>query len=114
MNYREWEELCDGCAKCCDIGGGIACPKLHNKKCTVYKNRFNEEPCVYVRPSNVMFLHKIGTLPDTCGYVRYMQGLPKLEEVPEYNLIPFNMASKEIIEKHLVRRQKELKYRGVK
>jgi len=76
-NDREWEDLCNGCGKCCyevqDHGGqwirsSIPCRFLDDfdKTCQVYSNRFQaEEQCMRVTPSAVIE----GRLPPDCTYV---------------------------------------------
>ena len=100
MTPGEWEALCDGCALCCrvDKQHNVACPSLDcdKRRCTVYERRTQTETCVKMTPGNVASLHERGVLPDTCGYVRWMQGkeparLPP-EQVPEVPLVPFILA----------------------
>ena len=98
MTPEEWENLCDGCGKCCEIPGtGTACPGLDtcSNKCSVYKERFTKYHCLKVRPCNVHTLHKAGTLPDSCAYVRLMKGEPQLENPKPAKLAPFVIAGEE-------------------
>ena len=109
MDKYEWEELCDGCGKCCGLikrPGGVACPGLDTltNRCTVYENRHQKELCLPVTPSNTMTLHRNGILPDSCAYVRYMQRKPLARDdtgrvipVEGYaNYISFRIAPSEI------------------
>ena len=99
MTPEEWEGLCDGCGKCCEIPKtGFACPALDTctNKCTAYKNRFETHHCLKVRPCNVRHLHSIGVLPDTCAYVRLLQGLEPLEKVEPAKLTPFCIAGEKV------------------
>lgn len=111
LTAEQWEALCDGCAKCCDIGGGVACPKLKDNRCTDYENRHHVEACVKVSPGNTLYLHKLGILPDSCAYVRYMKGLPP--EPKEYTLIPFVLASPEAQNRYVRKRDKYLRERWI-
>lgn len=104
MTLSEWEEICDGCGKCCEIGDtGVACPFLdtNTNRCTVYEDRFKQAPwCSKVMPENTMALYKRRVLPRSCAYVRTMKGEPPLEEIPTARLIPYKLADRSIIEKH--------------
>lgn len=104
LSADEWESLCDGCGKCCDIGGGVACPRLKDKRCTVYEDRLKLEPCIKVTPENTKDLHKMGILPDSCAYVRHLDGLPP--EPKEYTLLPFVMATHEKQREYVLKREK--------
>ncbi|WP_256372692.1 YcgN family cysteine cluster protein [Roseibium sp. RKSG952] len=79
MSPREWESLCDGCARCClnkledwDTGEiywtNVACSLLdgHSCRCKDYDNRAATVPdCIQLTPSEVPKLH---WLPPTCAY----------------------------------------------
>jgi uncharacterized cysteine cluster protein YcgN (CxxCxxCC family) len=98
LSKAEFEALCDGCAKCCSIGDGVACPGLDTacNRCTVYAKRQVTEMCVRLTPHNILRLHEVGILPDSCAYVRYEQGLPPLDRpVEKARLTPFSAASAE-------------------
>lgn len=113
MSNEEWENLCDGCAKCCEVKKGVACPSLgSDNRCTVYDNRFEIEICLKVTPKNVTYLRKKGTLPDSCAYVRYMENLSPLsvDEIEEATLIPFGLASLVIQDYYLDKRVEYLNY----
>lgn len=95
MTPKEWEDLCDGCGKCCAFGSSnVACPSFNVKtrRCMNYDKRLETEICSYVRPSNVLSLHGRGILPDSCAYVRHMKKEPPLEVIEEAALIPFALA----------------------
>jgi hypothetical protein len=96
MTPEEWDDMCDGCAKCCEFKGtgGIACPGLDTEtnRCTVYEKRLRTHTCLKVDPDNTMELHERGILPDTCAYVRHMQGLEPLEHVEPAKLRPYSEA----------------------
>ena len=106
MNHKQWEALCDGCAKCCEMKDtGVACMHLDTitRRCRVYANRQEVAPwCTKVTPDNVARLQQHKILPDSCGYVRHARGQPPLppDEVPVARLIPYNMADRRIIERH--------------
>lgn len=100
----EWEDRCDGCAKCCEIGDtGVACPHLDavTRRCRVYETRHEEAPwCARVTPDTLPKLHKDKILPASCAYIRHAEGLPPLEEIEPARLIPYTMADRAIVEKH--------------
>ena len=92
MDKQTWEQLCDGCGKCCELErSGFACPSLDctTNRCTDYANRLDREMCLRVHPGNVLALHKQGMLPESCGYVRYMQGKAPLLMIEQARLVPF-------------------------
>lgn len=74
---EEWEDICDGCGKCCSVlDSCFACPFLDCKtnRCTTYETRFQSQPlCAAVTPESTLQLHKDGVLPDSCAYVRVMK-----------------------------------------
>lgn len=79
MSQKEWESLCDGCARCCLIKlededtaeihmTRLACSMLDVKscRCTNYPERFSLMPdCVELTPQKV---REIPWLPPSCGY----------------------------------------------
>ena len=79
MTRDEWEQLCDGCGRCClnkledeDTGEFLytraACKLLDLKtcRCSDYGNRASRVPdCVTLTPENV---GSLGWLPATCAY----------------------------------------------
>lgn len=79
MTRREWESLCDGCAKCClhkledeDTGvvhyTRVVCRFLDEKRCrcAVYGKRKALVPdCVVLTPEN---LEDLDWMPSTCAY----------------------------------------------
>lgn len=87
MNAREWEQLCDGCGKCClakledDDDGAIhwtsvGCRLFDAERCRCrdYVNRHDRVPdCVALTPDNV---HRIAWLPTTCAYRLLAEGKP--------------------------------------
>lgn len=119
-----WEGLCDGCGKCCAIapskdgrnaGNGVACPSLDTttNQCKHYKKRLSTEMCLQVTPRNVNSLHKIGVLPDSCAYVRLLNGktpttLGKWTGLEPAKLIPFDLANPDLASKYLLRREEWL------
>lgn len=87
MTTKQWEDLCDGCGKCClskleDEDNGdiyytsVAC-KLFDEstcRCKDYTNRFAQvADCVKLTPENV---ETIPWLPMTCAYRLIAEGLP--------------------------------------
>ena len=90
LDRAQWEQLCDGCGKCCihkledeDTGElvatNVACRLLDRRsgQCSNYKHRraFVSE-CVRLTPGNV---HGIDWLPSTCAY-RLRAGGEKLPD----------------------------------
>ena len=92
MSPSEWENLCDGCGKCCCIRlededtaeiyiTDVVC-KLFNPttcQCTDYPNRSKKVPdCVTLTPDNVDKLH---WMPRTCAYRLVSEG----KDLPDYH-----------------------------
>jgi len=87
MSRKEWESLCDGCAKCClhklededtleIFYTRVVCRYLDEEKCncTVYKERKNLVPdCVILTPKN---LEDLEWMPGTCSYRLIKEGKP--------------------------------------
>lgn len=87
MDSKEWESLCDGCARCClikledaDDGGiyytQVACQYLQQDscRCSHYENRQEKVPtCLWLTPDNVA---ELNWLPDTCAYRLIDEGQP--------------------------------------
>ena len=79
LSREEWEDLCDGCGKCClhkvedeDTGRiwptNVACKLLDLKtgRCSDYRNRRAHVPdCLRLTPR---LAAEIEWLPDTCAY----------------------------------------------
>jgi len=80
MTPEEWESLCDGCGKCCllkveyedtreILPTSVACKllDLDSCRCKHYPTRRKYVPdCIDLK--NVVNLHTIAWLPDTCAY----------------------------------------------
>ena len=87
LSEREWEMLCDGCARCClvklqDVDTGVYCYTrvacrfldLQTCRCRVYRDRSHCRPeCVVLTPTKA---RAFDWLPDTCAYRRLAVGLP--------------------------------------
>lgn len=87
LTQQEWEQLCDGCARCClhkleDEDSGevfytrIACSHLDiaSCRCSSYVNRADVEPeCMVITREN---LASLDYLPETCAYRLRQQGRP--------------------------------------
>ena len=79
LSQDEWEQLCDGCGKCClekleDADTGeisyteVACRLLDIRRCrcTRYAERRRFVPnCEQLRPTNI---HRFNWLPSSCAY----------------------------------------------
>ena len=79
LNSEQWESLCDGCARCCQIKledeysgaryiTSIACELLDQEgcRCTDYPNRGTRVPdCVVLDLTNV---DDLDWMPGTCAY----------------------------------------------
>ena len=100
MNPKEWESLCDGCARCCllkldikALGGvkytNVACRLLDTTTCTClsYQNRHDlVERCIKLTGDHVEQFH---WLPKTCAYRLLYEG----KELPDWH--PLNSGSKD-------------------
>lgn len=87
LTTRQWESLCDGCAKCClhkledeDTGEvfytRVRCRYLdeQNCRCSDYANRSVLMPnCIKLHPGELDELH---WLPSTCAYRLRAEGKP--------------------------------------
>jgi len=87
MTRSEWEQLCDGCAKCClhkiedeDTGiiysTNVVCQYLDLQKCQCsdYSHRSVLVPeCVTLSPDN---LQEVYYMPSTCSYRLLAEGKP--------------------------------------
>lgn len=85
MTPREWEQICDGCGRCCllkaedeDTGDihltRLSCRLLDRQtcRCTNYPARQDHVPdCIALTPSEV---ESLTWLPPTCGYRRLHEG----------------------------------------
>ena len=87
MSKDEWEQVCDGCGKCCLIklqddeeDGGevyytdVACHlfNVDTCQCSDYKNRLLRVPdCVQLEPGN---LEALNWMPLSCSYRRLQHG----------------------------------------
>lgn len=85
MSAAEWESLCDGCGKCCqlkvededtgEIGlTTVVCKLLDltDCRCSDYANRFDHVPdCIRLTPDT---LRQYTWLPRTCGYRLVAEG----------------------------------------
>lgn len=112
LTLAEWEEICDGCGKCCGFGSSnIACPSLNVKTnlCMNYADRLTREICGTLRPSNILVLHKKGVLPDSCAYVLRAQKKPPLENIEKAALMPFASAPLSVRRAYARNRRKWLK-----
>ena len=92
MNRKEWESLCDGCAKCCLVKlededtleisyTSVGCKLLDctTCQCTDYKNRQKHVPdCVKLTPDLIDELH---WMPPSCAYRLLSEG----KDLPDWH-----------------------------
>ncbi|MCW8827529.1 MAG: YcgN family cysteine cluster protein [Gammaproteobacteria bacterium] len=92
MSRKEWESLCDGCARCClikledDESGelyttAVACRYLefNSCRCSVYTERTRLVPdCVQITRENIDGLY---FMPQSCAYRLLAEGRP----LPEWH-----------------------------
>ena len=92
MSRKEWESLCDGCAKCClvkleDVDTdeieftNVACRLLDctSCQCSDYKNRQRHVPdCVKLTPDLIDDLH---WMPPSCAYRLLSEG----KDLPDWH-----------------------------
>ena len=85
MTRAEWEQLCDGCGRCClekledeDTGEvfytSVACQYLDTWtcRCLDYQDRIRNVPdCLMIHPGMIQEIH---WLPQTCAYRRIIEG----------------------------------------
>ncbi|MFH2066762.1 MAG: YcgN family cysteine cluster protein [Pseudomonadota bacterium] len=85
MTKEEWEQLCDGCGRCClekledeDTGEvhytSVACRYLDTWtcRCLDYPDRIRNMPdCLMINPKMIREIH---WLPKTCAYRRILEG----------------------------------------
>ena len=85
LTKKEWESLCDGCAKCCLVKlqdeesdevayTNVVCQYLNfeNCHCTEYKQRNELVPhCVWLKPE---MIDEFFWLPTTCAYRLIAEG----------------------------------------
>jgi uncharacterized cysteine cluster protein YcgN (CxxCxxCC family) len=63
MTRAEWEQLCDGCGRCCLLK--FSDPNCVTGMCSKYRTRAQHfDDCVSLTPETV----REGWLPDTCAY----------------------------------------------
>lgn len=93
MNQKEWESLCDGCARCClhkledEDTGEVYYTEIHcrymdtdNCRCTVYQERQKKVPtCVWLTPEQA---EQFFWLPETCAYRLLAEGKPLFDWHP--------------------------------
>ncbi|HRD77732.1 MAG TPA: YcgN family cysteine cluster protein [Hyphomicrobiaceae bacterium] len=85
LSADEWEQLCDGCGRCCllkledDDTGAIHLTRLACRlldistcRCSDYENRHRRvADCLSITPRSV---RELAWLPETCGYRRVAEG----------------------------------------
>lgn len=123
---QAFEDMCDGCGKCCSIasiggkhtGIGVACPSLDTEtnRCTAYEERHDKEMCLKVTPDNIAYLRQAGILPESCAYVQFY--LRKKMPPPPFlveraKLVPFVLGGLDLQKNYLLKREEWLSERGV-
>lgn len=92
MSHEQWESLCDGCGKCCQVQfldeeeamlmqTDVACPLLDTEtvRCTNYQDRLKLAPdCMQITPET---LDDYFWLPDSCAYKVVARG----EDLPSWH-----------------------------
>ena len=92
MTKKEWESLCDGCARCCQVKleniddseiyyTELVCRllDLETCQCTQYELRSQLVPtCITMKPEDV---RAIKWMPDTCAYRLLAEG----KDLPEWH-----------------------------
>ena len=87
LNPQEWEQLCDGCGRCClvkledeDTGAiyttSVSCSlfDINTCRCTDYDNRFEKvSDCIDLSPGKV---DELSWLPQSCAYRLRHEGKP--------------------------------------
>jgi len=119
LNRSEWEQLCDGCARCCliqledeeteeVITTSVACQYLEREtcSCTVYKERRTLVPeCWRVSMENIPLLP---WMPATCAYRLRYEGRPLPDWHPLISGNPESIHEAGISVKHLAILESEL------
>ena len=119
LNGKEWEQLCDGCARCCliqledeesseIITTSIACRYLERDscRCSVYQKRRKLVPgCWQVTIENIPELF---WMPPTCAYRLRYEGRPLPEWHPLISGDPNSVYEAGISVKHLAILESEL------
>lgn len=104
MNDKQWESLCDGCARCCLLKlededtaelyfTNVSCHLLDIKQCRCKdygKRKFLVAECLNVR---TMELSEYTWLPETCAYRLLSEGKP----LPEWH--PLLSGKKDSVER---------------
>ena len=70
------------------------CPgyDCNKRECAIYDNRLKDRgaACIKLRPDIILGLHEAGILPDSCGYVSFMQGTPA-QVADDFLCLPFQL-----------------------
>ena len=96
LSNDEWEQLCDGCGRCCvhkfqDEESGellytnVACKLLdcETSRCTDYTNRAEKVPgCMKISPAMLRDSTQREWLPNTCAYRLLAEGKPLFDWHP--------------------------------
>lgn len=70
------------------------------------------EVCVKLTPENVPVLEQMGSLPESCSYVRTYHGLPLAEPPPKAEFTEYRIAPAQIRRRHEKWRKSWLKGEG--
>lgn len=121
LNKKEWEDLCDGCGKCClnkleeddsdkTYYTNVVCKLFDIKKCQCrdYQNRKKLVPdCIKLNPKN---LHKFDWLPKSCSYRLVSEGkdLPEWHHLKSGNKNTIHRSRQSIMYKKIVLESKKI------
>ncbi len=119
LDQEEWEQLCDGCARCCliqledeqsleSITTSVACRYLERGscRCSVYPERRKRVPeCWQVSAENIP---QLPWIPSTCAYRLRAQGQPLPQWHPLISASPDTVHEAGISVKYLATLESEL------
>ena len=117
LNQSEWENLCDGCGRCCLVKlqeegsekvhyTNLACRFLDCStcRCTVYPERGEKQPeCIVLTKENLEVLQ---WMPTTCAYRRFDEGRAPIEDHESIRvndmIISEDLVDEDMLEEHVI------------